>query len=183
MVRIRRSSGETAPEATPWWSRLPGDAIAWAISLAGFAYAFVKALAHQSYDLRTAPVLVLDAALATALALGYAAHNDALQGNRGILRCLHYGLWSAALFQLTATPTNESVIFDTSSVTFDVPYILLFAAVHGAIVMLFACPFARRTLQVQVGLRGFEDDESAQVMIASILVFFLVAAGMRLLAG
>jgi len=183
-MKLKISSRQAATKAESWLSRSSGDILFWVVGLGGFAYALARALAHAEYDLRTPPVLVGDAVIAAAVLLGYAARSEGFEWKKGILRCLPYGLWSAAVFQLTLPVMGkfgEDVIFDTRFYSPDAPFIIVFAAIHGMLVMLLAGPFAARALQAEEGLPAWADDELIQVTAATVLLFFLVAAVVRLL--
>jgi len=76
---------------------------------------------------------------------------------------------------------NEHVLYERNMLSPDVPYILLGALVHGGLAALLAWPFARRALGVEA--RSLRDEEQVWYLAgAAILVFFVVAAVVRVLA-
>jgi len=183
-LKLRASSGKAAPggdrsPVRPRW----GDGLAWAIALGGFLYAFAAALRHESYDLRTPIVLLSNVFAATGIALGYAAQSGISPSLSAMSRCLTFGLWSAAIFRLRVIGTNEDMLFDLRFYTADVPYVLLFAAVRGCIVAFLAWPFAERAVQKQGRAPVLEGDQAWQLTAATVIVFFIVAAAVRLLAA
>ena len=73
---------------------------------------------------------------------------------------------------------NEDILFVRSEFSFDIPYIVLGACIHGGLALLLASPFAVRVLN----LPEWADDESLRKLcITVILVFFAVAGVVRLL--
>ena len=183
-MKFKRPSRQHGSDGPARWTRVPADAAYGAVGLAVFTFALLRAFAHEEYDLRTVPILLFDAFIATAVAFGYAWHSKSLERGKGVVRCLLFGLWSAAVFQLTLPVMGrfgEDVIFDTRFYSPDAPFIIVFAAIHGMLVMLLAGPFAARALQTEEGLPAWADDELIQVTAATVLLFFLVAAVVRLL--
>jgi hypothetical protein len=93
--------------------------------------------------------LLLDAALAAAVALAYAAQRGTLTSPGGIARCVSFALWSPAIFRLLPPILNEGVLYDSNAGSADVPYILMGAVLHGGIAGVLAWPFARRVLRME----------------------------------
>ncbi|NIM05011.1 MAG: hypothetical protein GTO55_03420 [Armatimonadetes bacterium] len=171
-MKVRLSSDKRESEADN--SQTKPD-LSWVEGLAAavFVWAFIASLYHHSNDLRTPLVLVIDALLATAVAVGYAIHERLDFDLRGISRCFAFGLWSAAVFRLAPMIANESVLFDAQGINFDIPYILLFAAVRGFIVVLAVWPFAKRVLQDR-SLELSVDEKAFKIGIAAVVVFYVV---------
>ena len=164
-------------EAAMW------NVAAWALALAAFTIAVV--VAHRQVlnvpnELRSPTLLVADMFLATVVALGFAWHGGSLTRWTDAQFCLRFGLWSAAVFRLLPPILNEGDgLFLRNCGTFDVPYVVLGACIHGGLAVLLACPYAIRVLD----LPAWSDGESQWEMCgAVVLVFFIVAAIVRLLA-
>jgi len=158
-----------------------------ALALAVAAFALAAAMSYRGMrlpgltTLRTPGVLLLDAALAAAVALAYAAQRGTLASPGGTAHCVAFGLWSAAVFGLLPPMLNEGVLYDRGALSADVPYVLLGAVAHGGITAVLAWPFARRALRME-GHQTSDDDEVWYLSGAAVLVFFVVAALVRLLA-
>lgn len=183
MKASRRPDEPARPRRSAWSAH--GSPAALALAIAAFALA--AAISYRdmrlpgSTTLRTPGVLLLDAALAAAVALAYAAQRGTLAGPGGIVRCVSFGLWSPAVFRLLPPMLNEGVLYDSNAGSADVPYILMGAVLHGGIAGVLAWPFARRALRME-GDQGRDDDEAWYLSGAAVLVFFVVAALVRLLA-
>jgi hypothetical protein len=136
------ANGSAKSVAAGWGICLPIGAVF------GFAYAFAQASRREAYDLRTPAVLLLDAAIAAGVAIGYALITGGPRSWARLPWCLLYGAWAAALFSLVDMQTNEDVLWDTRLISPDVPYVLLFAVLHGGIVVLLSWPLAGRALGV-----------------------------------
>ena len=134
-------------------------------------------------DLRSPAILVVDAFLATAVAIGFALHEGSLTRWTDVHLCLRFGFWAAAVFRLLPSILNEdSGLYYKNVGTFDVPYVVLGAVIHGAMTLVLVCPYAIRVLDPK-GHRWLANDESLLEMCGSvILVFFIVAGIVRLLA-
>jgi hypothetical protein len=159
----------------------------WALGTGGFATAMVQSLRaiHETprIDLRTPGVLLLDAFLAAAVGLGYAVRDGVQAGRTRFVFCLRYGLWAAAVFRLLPPSINESCLFDTNSMTFDVPYVVLGAFIHGGLAAVLAWPCAVPVLQPNGRLGSAEDQGLWELCGATILTFYIVAGVVRLLAA
>ena len=157
------------------------QAVMWAAAVGGFALAMWLsqrgAQATRGQDLRTPGVLALDAALAASLALGFGARRGALAGPVGAVWSVVYGLWSAAAFRLS--PLQQGVLFSSNLTSPDVPFIVVGAGVQGFIAFLFALPYARRELSPQGRLPPDRDAEVWELAAAGVLVFFVIAALVR----
>ena len=155
----------------------------WALALGAFAVAMVLSYREIHYnipnDLRSPAILLVDALLATAVAFGFAAHEGSLKRWTDAHLCLRFGLWSAAVFRLVPPIINEDVLYLKGFGTFDMQYVVLGACIHGALAALLAFPYAVRVLDLPV----WTDDKNLWEMCgAVILVFFIVACVVRLLA-
>lgn len=168
--------------------RLVSDAVlwnlaAWALALAAFAVAV--GVAHRQVlnipnELRTPTLLLADMFLATVVALGFTLHGGSLTRWTDAQFCLRFGFWSAAVFRLLPPILNEGDgLYLRNCGTFDVPYVALGACIHGGLAALLAFPYAIRVLD----LPAWSDGENQWEMCgAVVLVFFIVAAIVRLLA-
>jgi hypothetical protein len=155
----------------------------WALALGAFAMALVLSYRGPLYnspnDLRTPAVLLVDALLATAVAVGFAVRECSLTRWTDAQFCLRFGLWAAAVFRLVPTIINEEMLFFKGELSFDLPFIALGACVHGGLALVLACPYATRVLDRPAWSNG----ESLWKMCgAVILVFFVVTCVVRLLA-
>src|ERR1017187_7350249 len=74
----------------------------WALALGAFAVAIVLSYREIHYnipnDLRSPAILVVDAFLATAVAIGFALHEGSLTRWTDAHLCLRFGFWAAAVF-------------------------------------------------------------------------------------
>ena len=127
--------------------------------------------------------MLVDALLAAAVAFGFAVREGSLKRWTNAHLCLRFGLWAAAVFRLLPPVLNEdSGLYYRSVGTFDVPYVVLGACIHGGMAALLACPYAIRVLDPK-GRHWLANDESLLEMCgAAILFFFIVAGIVRLLA-
>jgi hypothetical protein len=155
----------------------------WALALGAFVVALVLSYREIHYnipnDLRSPAILLVDALLATVVAFGFAVHEGSLTHWTDAHLCLRFGLWSAAVFRLVPPIINECVLYLKNFRTFDVQYVVLGACIHGGLVALLAFPYAVRVLDLPL----WTDDKSIWEMCgAVILVFFIVACVVRLLA-
>jgi hypothetical protein len=159
---------------------------AWALALGAFAVAAVLSYREIHYnspnDLRSPTILLVNALLAAVVALGFALHEGSLTRWTDAHLCLRFGLWAAAIFRLVPPIINEDILFYRGALSFDLPYIVLGALIHGGMTLVLACPYAIRVLDPK-GHRWLANDESLLEMCgAAILVFFIVAGIVRLLA-
>jgi hypothetical protein len=123
-------------------------------------------------------VLLLDGALATALALGFAARHGALARVVGCQWCVAYGLWSAAMFRLAPPMPTEHVLYFSNSTSPDAPFIVVAAVMHGLATVILAAPFARRVVHAR-GPGAAADQEILELAAGVTLVFFVVTAVAR----
>ena len=94
--------------------------------------------------------------------------------------CLRFGFWTAAIFRLVPPFLNEGdALYLRNCGTFDLPYVVLGAGIHGGLTLLFACPYVIQVLDLPLWNDGKSQLEMAG---AVVLVFFLVAGITRLLA-
>ena len=174
------SADRTVP---PWvWS-----VSSWAFALGVFAVAMIKSCQATSEtlgaDLRSPAVLLLNFLLAAAVAFGFAARESALRRWGDLLYCFRFGLWSAAVFRMVPPIINECVVYDKRLISFDAPYVVLGACIHGGLAMLLAWPYAIRVLYPE-GRPLWTANESIWEMCgAAILIFFIVAGAVRLTVG
>jgi hypothetical protein len=157
---------------------------AWGLALAAFAVAMVLSYREIHYnipnDLRSPAILVVDALLATAVAFGFAVREGSLTRWTDAHLCLRFGFWAAAVFRLLPPILNEGDgLYLRNCGTFDVPYVVFGAFIHGGMAALLACPYAIRVLNLPVWTEGESLWELCGVVI---LVFFIVACVVRLLA-
>jgi len=154
-----------------WW-----NVAAWALALGAFVVATVLSYREIHYnisnDLRSPAVLLVNALLATAVAIGFALHDGSLKRWKDAHLCLRFGLWAAAVFRLVPPIMNEDVLYVKNFGTFDLPYVVLGACVHGAAAVLLAFPFAIRVLD----LPAWTDGERAMEMSGAVVVVFLIVA-------
>jgi hypothetical protein len=159
----------------------------WALALGAFMVAMVLSYREIHYnipdDLRSPAILLVDAFLATAVAIGFALHEGSLTRWTDAHLCLRFGFWAAAVFRLLPPILNEdSGLYYKNVGTFDVPYVVLGAVIHGAMTLVLICPYAIRVLDPK-DHRWLANDEGLLEMCGSvILVFFIVAGIVRLLA-
>jgi len=177
------ASGEPAPSR---------DAVYWAVALGGFALAMLlswRAVSQPpSSDLRTPVVLLVNAALATAVALGYAADRGTLARQGAVAFCLLYGLWSAAAFRLVPPVLNLVLFYRFAGGSGpNWPAALLIiaigSAIQGGIVLLMTWPHARRVLGMESRALWSEDDPVLRLVVTTLLVLFTTAAIVRLVAA
>jgi hypothetical protein len=74
---------------------------------------------------------------------------------------------------------NEDVLYLKNFGTFDVQYVFLGACIHGGLAVLLSSPYAIRVLDIPIGT---DNDILLEMCGAVILVFFIVACVVRLLA-
>jgi len=131
-------------------------------------------------ELRTPTLLLADMFLATVVALGFALQGGSLKRWTDAQFCLRFGFLAAAVFRLLPPMLNEGDgLYLRNCGTFDVPYVVLGAFIHGGLAVLLTCPYAIRVLN----LPEWSDGESQIEMCgAVVLVFFIVAGIVRLLS-
>lgn len=182
-MKSRKVSEESGEADGPKVPSALWNVLAWASALGAFAVAAVLSYREIHYnspnDLRSPGVLLVDALLATVVALGFAVREGSLTSWTDAHLCLRFGFWAAAVFRLVPPIINEEILFFRSEFSFDVPYIVLGAFIHGGLALLLASPYAIRVLNLPV----WDNDESLRNMcVTVILVFFGVAGIVRLLA-
>ncbi|UCH35988.1 MAG: hypothetical protein JSV65_06450 [Armatimonadota bacterium] len=187
MMQPERSSHDEDPiPGSPEASGFPWEAVMWALAVAAFALAmwlsYRGVRAPGSGDLQTPGVLLLDAALAMAIALIFAARQGALARPVGSWWCVVYGLWAAAVFRLWPLRIND-VLSNRNIGSLDVPYILVGAGIYGFIAFLLALPYARRVLSPQGRLSPDSNERIWELAVATVVAFFLVAVVVRFQAG
>jgi hypothetical protein len=177
-----------SPIRTAFWKRfgdneLSWNVAGWVLAVAAFVFATIVSYRTIHYnspnDLRSPVVLLVDALLASVVALGFAVHEGSLKHWTDAHLCLRFGLWAAAIFRLVPPIINEDILFYRGEWSLDLPYIVLGACIHGGLALLLASPYAIRVLNLPV----WADDESLRKLcITVVLVFFGVAGVVRLLA-
>ncbi len=155
----------------------------WALALGAFVFALVSSYREIHYnipnDLRSPAILLVEAFLATAVAFGFAVREGSLRRWTDAHLCLRFGLWSAAMFRLLPPVMNEDILYLRNCGTFDLPYVVLGACVHGGLAVLFASPYAIRVLDRP----SWSSDESILELCGmAVLIFFVVACVVRLLS-
>jgi hypothetical protein len=162
---------------------IPLNVAAWALALGAFGAAAVLSYREIHYnipnDLRSPAVLLVNALLATAVAFGFAVREGSLKRWVDIHLCFRFGLWSAAVFRLVPPFLQEDVLFMKNCTSFDVQYIILGAFIHGGLAFLLASPFA---VQGPDRSAWTPDEGLSEMCISTILVFFIAAVIVRLLA-
>ena len=78
---------------------------------------------------------------------------------------------------------NEDVLFLKGGLNLDAPYVVLGAFIHGGLALLLACPYAIRVFDPKSHLWLANDESLLEMCGAVILVFFIVASIVRLLAA
>ncbi|MEJ2649004.1 MAG: hypothetical protein P8016_11425 [Sedimentisphaerales bacterium] len=159
------------------------NCVAWILAVAAFAGAFVILYRQVRYnipnDLRTPVILLINALLASIVAIIFALREGELANWTAVHRCLRFGIWTAAVFRLVPLFPWEGVLFMKNTISFDVPYILLAAFIHGGLVFVIAAPFAYSV----VGLSALTPDDSLLEMCgATVLIFYIASVVVRLLA-
>ena len=155
----------------------------WALALGLFGVAMILSYRQIHYnvpnDLRSPGVLLVNALLATAVAFGFAVHEGSLTSWVDIHLCFRFGFWAAAVFRLIPPFINEQVLYIKNTISFDVPYIILGAFIHGGLTFFLVGPFA---------INGLERSSwtlfgnTSGMCGISVLVLFTAAAIVRLLS-
>ena len=129
-------------------------------------------------DLRNPLVLAADAILAAMIAFGFALFEGTLKRWGDVHLCFRFGLWAAAVFRLIPPIINEKEgLFLRDCGSFDLPYIVLGALIHGGLVLLACWPYGIRLMERP----GWSDDQGLWKLCGTtVLVFFVVAAVVRL---
>jgi hypothetical protein len=157
--------------------------LAWALALGAFGLAMLLSYREIHYnipnDLRSPAILLANALLAGIVALGFAVHTGSLTRWQDVHLCLRFGLWAAAVFRLVPPIMNEDVLFYRNTGTFDAPYVVLGAIVHGGAALLLASPYAIRVLDIPIGT---DNDVILEMCGTAVLMFFVVASVVRLLS-
>jgi hypothetical protein len=176
--KIPRAAGDADSREIPllWW-----NLAAWLLAAGAFVLAAVLSYWNTHYnspnDLRSPAVLAVNALLALVVAIGYAVRDGSLTRWTDAHFCLRFGLWAAAVFRLVPPIINEDVLYLKDCGTFDAPYVVLGAFVHGGLAALLACPCAIRVLDHRAGT---DNDSLLEMCGAVVLVFFIVACFVRL---
>ena len=182
-MRNPKSSEKTEEADSPKVPSALWNVFVWALAWGVFAGALVSSyreVHHNSpNDLRSPAILLADALLATVVALGFALHEGSLKRWTDVQFCLRFGIWAAAIFRLVPPIINEDVLFLKGGLTLDVPYVVLGVFLHGGLAVLLAWPYAIRVLDLPAWTEG---ESQLEMCGAAILVFFVVACVVRLLA-
>ena len=155
----------------------------WALALGLFGVAMILSYRQIHYnipnDLRSPAVLLLNALLASAVALGFGVYEGSLKRWVDIHLYLRFGIWTAAVFRLIPPLLNEQVLFMKNCISLDVQYIILGAFIHGGLTFFLVGPFA---------INGLERSSwtlfgnTSGMCGISVLVLFTAAAIVRLLS-
>ena len=156
---------------------------AWALALGLFGVAMFLSYRETHYkipnDLRSPVVLLVNALLGTAVAFGFAVREGSLKRWVDIHLCFRFGFWTAAVFRLVPPFLNEHVLYMKNNISFDVPYIILGAFIHGGLTFLLASPFAVHKPDHPAWTPGGSE---SQMCASAILVLFIAAVIVRMLA-
>ena len=174
---MKTETGAIMSKTTAW------NVATWVLALGAFAAALVISYRQVNYNvpnaLRTPIVLLINALLATTVAIVFALHEGVLANWTSVHFCLRFGIWAAAVFRLVPLFPMEGVLFMKNTFSFDVPYIILAAFIHGGLTFVIAGPFAPAVL----GQSTWTPDDSLLEMCgATIVVFYIVSIVVRLLA-
>jgi hypothetical protein len=154
----------------------------WVLTLGVFGLAMFlsyREVQNNTNDLRRPAVLLVNALLATIVAFGFAVREGSLKGWADVHLCFRFGFWSAAIFRLVPLFPMEQILFIKNSFSVDVPYIILFAFIHGGLAFSLSSPIALRLS----GHSTWTPNESLMEMCgATILLFFIVTVVVRLSA-
>jgi hypothetical protein len=179
----RKISEAAGPEDDPNFSPAWWNVAVWALAAGAFATALVLSYRQIHYnipnDLRSPAILLVNALLATLVAVGFALRESSLPRWADAHLCLRFGLWAAAVFRLVPPIMNEDILFLKGGMTFDLPYVLFGAVVHGVLALVLASPYAIRVLDIPIGT---DNDVLLELCGSAVLVFLVVACVVRLLA-
>jgi hypothetical protein len=182
----RKISEETKAADIPKVPSALWNVAVWALALGAFAVAMVLSYREIHYnipnDLRSPAILLVDALLATVVAFGFALHEGSLTRWTDAHFCLRFGLWAAAVFRLVPPMINEDVLFLKGGLSLDAPYVVLGACIHGGLALVLTYPYAIRVLDPKSHLWLANDESLLEMCGSVILVFFIVAGIVRLLA-
>lgn len=180
----RENSGKTKAIGIQEAPSVLWNVAGWVLALSVFAVAMFlsyQEIHHDSSgDLRTPTILLVDVLLATVVAFGFAVADGSLPRWTDTHLCLRFGFWSAAIFRLMPPIMNEEILFFKNLWTFDAPYVVLGALIHGGLTVFLTYPYALRVLDSPVWTSG---ERLWEMCGTVILVFFIVASIVRLLAG
>ncbi|HUT74905.1 MAG TPA: hypothetical protein VM221_08770 [Armatimonadota bacterium] len=170
-MATRPPSGNEGPERAP---DTRFDTALCGIAAAGFVWVLTV--------VPSPPLLMLDAALATAVALIYAAQHQALARPGAPVWCFMFGGWSAAVFHMVVPLVGAQPLPGAGSAIgpATVAGALIPLIVGGVITLLLLWPYARRVLGLERRPLWTDDEPALHMSIAAILVFFIVAAIARL---
>jgi hypothetical protein len=172
---------DAQPAPSAWW-----NVAAWVLALGAFAVAMVLSYREIHFnlpnDLRSPAILPVNALLATVVAFGFAVHEGSLTRWTDAHLCLRFGLWAAAVFRLVPPIFNEEALYFKGYLNLDVPYVVLGACVHGGMALMLAYPYAICVLHPKSHLWLANDESLLEMCGAAILIFFIVACVVRLLA-
>jgi hypothetical protein len=154
--------------------------LAWGAFVVATVLSYREVHYHVPNDLRSPAILAADALLAAAVAFGFAIHEGTLRRWADLHLCFRFGLWSAAVFRLVPPILNEQAgLFLKNCGSFDLPYIVLGAVIHGGLVIMASWPYAIRVVDRPVWTDG---QELWQLCGTVVLIFFVMAAVVRLLS-
>jgi hypothetical protein len=186
-MRSRKISEEPKDTDIPKVPSALLNVAVWMLALGAFVVAMVSSYREIHYnipnDLRSPAILLVDALLATMVAFGFAVRGGSLTRWADAHLCLRFGLWSAAVFRLVPPFINEDMLYLKNCCTVDVQYGVLGACIHGGLALVLACPYAIRVFDPKSHLWLANDESLLEMCGAVILVFFIVASIVRLLAA
>jgi hypothetical protein len=155
----------------------------WVLVLGAFGLAMFLSYRQIHYnipnDLRSPAVLLVNALLATAVAFGFAVREGSLTRWVDIHLYFRFGFWTAAVFRLVPPFLNEGVLYMKNCFSFDVPYIILGAFIHGGLTFLLVSPLV---VQGRDRPAWTPDKSQSEMCMSVILIFFIAAVIVRLLS-
>ena len=131
--------------------------------------------------LRMPAVLLVNAFLATAVAIGFAIREGSLERWTDAHLCLRFGLWSAAVFRLLPPIIDEFNLFLFKKFGISAMHFAVFGHniyLQAVLALLLICPYAFRVLNLPVGV---ESKSLWEMCMAAVLIFCIVASVARLL--
>ena len=159
------------------------NAGSWMLALGAFSLAMFLSYreVHNRIpnDLRSPLMLLVNTLLASAVSFVYALRERSLKSWVDVHLCLRFGFWTAAVFRLVPPFLQENVLFMKNCFTFDAPYIILGAFIHGGLAFLLASLFAFHGPERLPWSPGGNFSEMSGI---AILVLFFAAIIVRLLA-
>ncbi len=131
------------------------------------------------YALRTvrSPVILVNAALATVIALIYAAQRGEGLARRAVGWCILFGVWASALFGFMLPWLFTPVLpIGAGLGPTALGSAIIILAVYGGILLLLIWPYARRVVGLTERPLWAEERPALELAIVTILVLFTVGA-------